>query len=206
MLSKIIFKRLLPATAIYYVSLQVYLIDHIFRSGQTKIIPEAVAISNETLAEREKILRDFFDILQINISPEKFDCFTKNATVEDPSIRFEGKAAIKNGLYFMGSVIQKSETLKMEVTHTKSKIFVDSEQRYTYPLGMKATLPQLVTLELVKDDEGNEKIARATEEWNSKPLLNHENTPTLFVGMALSYIRGMTGKMLEFVPATPSSS
>ena len=202
MMWHLLFKRVVPAAAIYVAAVHIYVADHILRSGQTKVVPPAATtLSNDTLSKRENLLHAVFTALALHVTPQTMTALTDHAVRVDPPIRFEGIASVENGLSMMAMLLSEGETVKKDVTHTESKIYIDNIQKFTFPTHVQF-IPQLTTLELQKDADGNEKIASMIEEWNSKELITHENTPMLYIGRTAAICRRLSGKMLDLFPAT----
>ncbi len=197
MAMKLIFKRILPAFALYGCGIESYVLYNAFYGKPRELTSIAEAqIDVETLpiavrAAREETARDVVDFYNLKVSWKYFDEFY---THNDPLFTMNGIETVKRYHKFWDKFLLPdcSGTLK-SVTHYKSSMLLDIGTKGVTSVG-SIDMKMTILLELANIG-GSEKIVHMQEEWNCVPILYAKNT--IFpVGWSAEILRKFLAKVI----------
>ena len=199
MLVKLFFKRILPASLVYYFTFQAYVMYNAF-NGEPRLVSvqaiDILSLPEKDQATRTEMIHDSVDYYNTKL---QWRHFHEEFILEDPLVKVYGIESVVRNVHFwevyMG-VDEVNTTLK-SVTHYKSSIKLELCGRSKTRFG-RVDIDITTWLEVEKYGD-SEKIIRMNEEWNDIPNISQENT--MFpIGWSAEMMRVILGKIIMLFP------
>lgn len=190
MITKVLFKQVIPGVILWYGGVHAYLAYHLYRSKRKIRVPEDLPITT-IQPRREAMVESLLSIYQCRANRQTYEVFTHDSQFEDPIFIMTGLDEVRNLGFMMRSLTTSAKTLSWKDYHYENHFIMEIVQRNKM-WGFEFELPSVLYVEL--EGEGcQQKIKSYREEWYGKQLLTPDNSP--LVGTSFRFIKTLHAKI-----------
>jgi len=131
-------------------------------------------------AERQNIIRRITNLYSGSASEQDMQVYTEKAIYDDPWSYCDTRYKIAGQWWGIPIIMEKSETLATEVvSSTDDELVFKLRQEYKPRIMPSKAVNSLVSLSLVKDEKGVDRVTYHKDMWNEKDY-SHEGLGKVF--------------------------